>query len=341
MTTQQDKDDLLAKAETATAQIDTALDALTTARATMADLSASIEALPVSAPEARFLVGMSYGGNSDPSAFEALAGVPLGIWRLYYQASEVAKATTAIATAGTKKRDVVWASFKMPASWADMGAGKQDTWVRDMGKRISDAAVAAGVQVWLTYHHEPEGDAPLADFQAMYRHCMPLLAGLPNVTRWVIATGYPQVFGGGQAAWTLDAMCLDASGKPLVDGIGVDPYLMYGTYQDYNHTPPMVTTWTDPADRYFKPFSDYAKNHALRWAVAETGITNEAYAQTLPGGAGDGPGWMAKQTQVAASLGADGWSYFASTLNSRGSWELDSVPAKRSTFCAQLARAKA
>lgn len=311
-------------------------------------------------PTTRTLAGMSYGGNTDPSAFEAQIGKPISVWRLYYQANEVAKAVTAIATAGAKGRKVVWASFKLPASWAVMATGAQDAWVRDMAKRVSAAAVAANVTVCVCLHHEPDGDQPIADYVAMQRHCLPLVQNeqpnmlgrltrtvlskvrlmsasppavrRPNLLTSIIFVGYMQTYGG---AWSLDA-CWPGDG--LVDVIGVDPYLMYGTWQDYNKTPPQVTTWMPP-DATLRKFSDFAKAHGCDWAVAETGQTNEGY-NTPPAGK-DGRGFLAQQLALATQLGAKWWCYFASTYNSRGSWEIDSAEAtaKRAALAAVLATA--
>jgi len=300
--------------------------ALDAANQANASLVAEYEAYKKSHPDVQdtitTLAGMSYGGNTDPSAFEAEVGNPVGVWRLYFQGSEVAKAVTAIATAGAKGRKVVWISFKLPASWADMGKGLQDAWVKDMGKRCSDAAVAVKVTVCTCLHHEPEGDGPLADYQAMQKHCLPLIHGLPNLLTSIILTGYPQQYGGTYAAWTLEA-CYPG---PSCDVIGVDPYLMYGTYQDYNKTPPMVTSWTPP-DACMKTFADFAKAKGCDWAVAETGQTNEAY--NAPPAGKDGKGFLAQQFAKAKELGAKWYCYFASTLNSRGSWEIDSAEAKK------------
>lgn len=289
-------------------------------------LEAEFEAYKEANPaKTKVLTGMSYGGNTDPAAFEKEVGHAIDVWRLYYQASEVSKAVAAVQHAGEVGRKVVWASFKLPATWADMGAGRQDPWVRDMGTRLSNAAAAAGITVCVCLHHEPEGDVPdpggLASYQAMQRHCLPLIHGLPNLLTSIILTGYPQQYGGGYANWTLDA-CYPG---PSCDVIGVDPYLMYGTYQDYNKTPPMVKTWTPP-DAVMQTFSAFAAKVGCRWGVAETGETNEAY-NTPPAGK-DGPGFLPQQVALADSLNAIYWSYFASTLNSRGSWEIDSTEAK-------------
>ncbi len=75
-------------------------------------------------------------------------------------------------------------STKVPDTWANMAAGKQDAWLR-----VLLSALAADRQpVFLTLHHEPENDeGPQGmkpqDWRSMYDHAVGLAASVaPNVT---------------------------------------------------------------------------------------------------------------------------------------------------------------
>ena len=59
-------------------------------------------------------------------------------------------------------------SIKAPGTWAEVGAGRQDVWLRSLARRLS----SFGRPVLITFHHEPENDSGQpgympADFVAM------------------------------------------------------------------------------------------------------------------------------------------------------------------------------
>jgi hypothetical protein len=94
------------------------------------------------------------GGNNSQRALEheAASGRPMGVWRLFYQMSQVGDAVAKCKEAIDNGR-VPWLSMKPGAKWADVAAGKIDGPLRTLFTKLG----ALPGPVWLTIHHEPEG----------------------------------------------------------------------------------------------------------------------------------------------------------------------------------------
>jgi hypothetical protein len=265
------------------------------------------------------LFGAAVGGNSDPTTLESQVGGKLGIRRTYYRADQVSSAVS------TSKSDLAagrlpWISFKAPYSWADMAAGNGDAWAKDVANQLS----GVGGPVWVAIHHEPEGeDQDMKQWVAMQRRLSPIFRAEPNIAYSIIIMGYPNFFGNVNPAYTLDAMW---PGDGLVDIIGMDPYNWYGTVKDGK-----TNTKMDELKIYYDKIAPFAKAHNTKWAVAETGYTQQAALAN--------PGWLAHAYDDMKASGGIGLAYFDSQLNSEASWtwRLDTTE-KISAYKAVLAR---
>ena len=90
---------------------------------------------------------------------------------------------------------VPWLSFKLPYSWADMANGRGDAWAKDLANQLG----AVNGPVWVAFHHEPEGDGPIADWVRMQQHLSPIFRAKPNIAFTVITTGWDTFFAGNPA----------------------------------------------------------------------------------------------------------------------------------------------
>lgn len=121
--------------------------------ATNYECSKPTTSFPGAVPTGKVRWGCSITNNGDPKVrHEDAAGRAIGLNRVFYQANQVSKAVARIKSNADFNR-LTLVSFKPPASWADVGAGKQDAWIDSMLRAVD----GVGVPVWLAVHHEPEG----------------------------------------------------------------------------------------------------------------------------------------------------------------------------------------
>lgn len=292
-------------------QLRAAENRLDTATQRISNLLAQIEALT----EKPFLFGAAYGGNTDPTALEQEAGVPLGLsvtyWNLDTRDNAIRRAKADHA-AGR----IPWLSFKFGAPWSDVAAGKVDTKLTDLATKLG----ALDFDVWITFHHEPEGDEPdMTKFVAAQRHALGMMPD--NVRRWVTLTGWTNLYGGNSAydpekLWPGDDVC---------DGISLDPYNEFASYKH----PTGDMHWTDLVP-YFDYLQAFATKHGCAWAIRETGLTDQA---VVSGHAG-ATTWITDTAAKAKERGAAGFCYFASDLNLQPGdiVGIDKSPTKRADF---------
>ena len=144
-------------------------------------------------------LGQAYGSNTDPTSLEADLGRRLGLRRTYFRADQVDSAVR-IATTDLAAGRLPWVSFKLPHSWSDMTAGAGDAWVKSLSPRFG----RLDGPVWLAFHHEPEGDGPIADWRRMQERLAPLVRAEENLAFTVIVTGWNQLYG--DPTYSLDAI---------------------------------------------------------------------------------------------------------------------------------------
>ncbi|GAA4373746.1 hypothetical protein GCM10023166_24740 [Paeniglutamicibacter cryotolerans] len=252
--------------------------------------------------------GASVGSNTDPAAFEKEAGGNLGVRRTFYSATQVDKAVSIAKTDIANKR-IPWISFKLPYSWKDMAAGKGDAWAKDLVAKLD----ALNGPVWLAFHHEPEGDAPIKDWVAMQKHLSPIVKkNSDNVAFTMILTGWNQLYG--NAEYSLENTW---PGDGLVDIVGYD---VYNSQDIVKNGKTLGSTNMD--ESYFKQFEAFSKKHGVRWALAETGINDSASKKD--------PQWMKRTYDELISRGGIGMTYFNTPHNSITTWAItDSVKTKQ------------
>lgn len=181
--------------------------------------------------EHRLYVGQVREGG-DPSSREAYYGHVVGIYRSYMEASQISSGIARCKRDLDKGR-LPSISFKCPASWDDMAAGKQDAWV----KQLMDGLVTLFGPIWLTLYHEPTDNVDgagntAASYKAMYQHIYPMKPA--NVALIPILQSGPFDNVGGQ----------DYQGLRLTDWIDPAAADVIG-YDIYNH-------WHQPPGTFYK-----------------------------------------------------------------------------------------
>jgi hypothetical protein len=206
-------------------------------------------------------------------------------------------------------------SFKLPYSWSDMAAGKGDAWAKDLATRMSKL----NGPVWLAFHHEPERDGDIKQWVAIQKRLSPIVRNTaPNVAFTIVLTGWNQLYG--PSEYSFDAIW---PGDGLVDVVGVDVYLSYGTIKNGS----TVTRVTDVNTAYIKPIAAWAAKHHTKWGFAETGFTDKASR--------DYPTWLSTTYSNLKASGGVAMSYFNTALNSAGSWPITS-PQKIAQYSSVL-----
>ncbi|QYJ05091.1 hypothetical protein KUV85_05235 [Nocardioides panacisoli] len=250
-------------------------------------------------PSCGMYVGASHGGNSDPASREEEVGSRLGVRRTFYRADQVDYALSIVREDHEAGR-LPWISFKMPHSWADMADGRGDAWVRDLTQRLA----ATDHPVWLAFHHEPEGDGDITAWTRMQERLAPMVrSGASNVAFTVILTGWNQFYGEDQHSlenlWPRGV---------TVDIAGFDIYQRYGQGDK---------GWTDLDGDYFSRIEPWARSQGVEWAIAETGVTDEA-AQVRPD-------VIERSANQVREHGGIAYTYFDSGLNSAANWVLSTA----------------
>ncbi len=191
-------------------------------------------------------------------------------------------------------------STKVPASWADMAAGRQDTWLRALLSRLN----ATGGPVFLTLHHEPENDtggkgmAP-QDWREMNEHAHALTRTVaPKVSIVPILMQYTFARG---------------SGRKPADWVPATPILSTDCYNAWSPTNGLQ--WRSLEDK-MQDVLPYANGRPI--VLGEYGCRTD---KKNPGRAAD---WMQEAFDFARTNNFVSMSYFNSWQHSRfGSWELD------------------
>ena len=253
------------------------------------------------------------GGNVDRTT----TGVDVDRW--YGGSADVDKAITRARTnhaAGIR----TWLSFKLPYTWAQMANGTGDVWAKGLFAKLD----ALNFEVWVAFHHEPEGDGVTTDWRKMQDRLSRMVPGgiAGDIKFWLIVTGWHQEFGTTAAnKWDV----LYPKGAPIY-GIAYDaPYLKYG-YEWVNgvKTTTMDTGWTE-GSAYVDKLAARAASLGVKAGIAEFGFSDEAFAKDKT--------WLDRFIASARAKKLAGVSYFDTPLNSKRSWYLGSATsAKRAYF---------
>lgn len=269
---------------------------------------------PRGLPSCGTYVGASYGGNTDPAALEAEAGAPLGVRRTFWRATEVA-AAVATAEADLATGRLPWISFKLPLSWDEMASGAGDDWALGLATALSRLSGP----VWLAFHHEPEGEGDTEDWRRMQEHLAPIVrATARNVAYTVILTGFHQLFG--DPAWGLDEAWPRGT---TIDVAAFDIYTEYGSVKRGR----VIEDWPDLRRDWFAPLAAWAQEKEVAWGLAETGVTDEAFARA--------PGLISANFADLRAEGGIAFTYFDSPLNTPASYQLTD-PVKTRDFAEAL-----
>ena len=241
---------------------------------------------------------------------EVKFGKKFGSHRAYFKADKVDKAV-ATAQDDVLNNRLPWLSFKLPLSWSDMAAGKGDSWAEDLANKLGSVPGP----VWIAMHHEPENDGPIKDWVSMQKRLAPIFKKKENLAYTIILTGWQQLYPSNPELSMDNAW----PGKEYVDIIGIDPYNWYSTA---NRTTGVKTySWTELKQYYEKLVEWLAKsgNEDVSWAVAETGLPDEAAAtpmnyvasnKKVVATSGPGKEWIQRATTDLIEMGGVMLNYF-------------------------------
>ncbi len=231
-------------------------------------------------------------------------GRRLGVRRTYFRADQVSSAV-AIARTDLAAGRLPWISFKLPHSWREMVAGAGDDWAADLAARFG----RLDGPVWLAFHHEPEGDGPIADWRRMQQRLGPIVRAHGNLAFTVIVMGYHEFYG--EAKYRMKNLWPRGI---KVDVAGFDIYNQLGVVKDGERN----TKGTDVRASYFKKIAPWAKRAGVAWGLAETGITHMAARRQ--------PHWIRQTHRRLERAGGVALAYFNTTLNSVAPWALTTRP---------------
>ncbi len=144
----------------------------------------------------------------------------------------------------------------------------------------------------------------------------------PNAAFTVITTGWNQLYG--PAEFRLENIWP----RTKVDVAGFDVYNWHMTTRS-NGT--MVTKTEDIRSVYFDRFSAWARANDTTWALAETGLTDEAFAHDST--------WLQRTYDQLVATGGLAMAYFNTELNSYGNSYPITGPAKFASFAAAQSKA--
>jgi hypothetical protein len=272
-------------------------------------------------PTTRTLFGAG-GSNKDRTK----DGVDIDRW--YGGPGDVTKAITR-AKANHAAGIRTWMSFKVPHSWADMAAGKGDTWAKDLLGKLD----ALGFETWVAFHHEPEGDGIMPDWTKMQDRLSRLVPGGIDgrVKFWLIVTGWHQE-AGTNAAYKWDAIY--PKGAPIY-GIAYDqPYPQYGyVWKNGVKTTEFANGARTEGAVYVGHIARRAAEYGVKAAIGEYGYSDEHFDLD--------PAWLDRTLAAAVDKGLLAVCYFDSPLNSTKSWNLGAAGStKRAYFNRAVAAAR-
>ena len=274
---------------------------------------------PAPAPSSEPILLGAGGGNIDRTK----TGVDIDRW--YGGAGDVDKAITkakANHAAGVR----TWLSFKLPYSWAQMASGTGDAWAKDLFTKLD----ALNFEVWVAFHHEPEGDGVMTDWRKMQDRLSRMVPGgtAGDIKFWLIVTGWHQE-NGTTASYKWDVIY--PTGAPIY-GIAYDyPYLQYGyAWENGVKTTTMDTNWVE-GSVWADKLAARAKSYGVKAAVGEYGYSDEAFAKDKQ--------WLDRFIDSAKANNLLAVSYFDTQLNSKRSWWLGPADsAKRAYFNSVMSR---
>ena len=223
----------------------------------------------IPAPGTTFL-GAAVNGTSDLGTRETQLGSHLALHRTYFQANNIAGAVKQ-ANADHAAGRLPWISFKEPLSWADMAAGKGNTWAT----QVADGLATVDGPIWLAVHHEPENDGDMALWTQMQAQIAPIIhARTDNVAYSVIYSGW-NTFGGGN-----NTVATKWPGDANIDILAIDAYNDYGTDRDGDG---VLNKKILDLSTYFAKMKAWSDAHGTAWALGETGQTTSPPPSTPPG----------------------------------------------------------
>ncbi|MEP7089864.1 MAG: hypothetical protein ABI776_07105 [Nocardioidaceae bacterium] len=259
-----------------------------------------------------FLVGAALPDNADPSPMERAAGVHLGIHRTFWDRSGL-DASVEVARQDLARGRVPLLSYKT-GDWGGASRGADDDWVRSAARRLS----ALGGTVMVALDHEPEGDGDIRLWTRLQQRLAPFF-DLPHLEFGVVLTGYHQFFG--DPEYSLPSLW--PTGAPI-DFLGLDIYQSYGSVS--KQTGALRTRWTNLDHTYFSRVREFCASKGIFWGLAETGITDRAWAERP-----EAPRWFASTASAIAREGGTFFAYFDSRQNSgANTWPLSG--SKRAAF---------
>lgn len=244
---------------------------------------------------------MYYGASvegGDPRTLESQVGTGLTLFRSYMQPSTPASKFVSRAAADVAAGRIPLISTKVPGTWADVAAGKQDPWLTE---RINALATVNG-PVWLTLHHEPRGDGDPADWVRMQQHARTLIdQHADNIALVGILNGWDFMVKGGNPG---------AYNHPVGTGVDIMGFDSYNPWSPTNGE-----KWKSAADTLAPSLT--IRDWGYATLIGEHGVRGDA---SNPGRAAE---WMKDVYNIALERDFVALSFFDSGANSPdGTWDL-------------------
>lgn len=246
---------------------------------------------------------------SLPDLEKALQGT-LTVRRSYFLASQVSGLLSRVSEdQGAGRFPLV--STKPPGTWADVAAGKYDSWLTGLLRSLGNFPLP----VMLAIHHEPEDETGrpgmnASDWVHMQNHAISLAANLADNTTIV-----PILM-----QWTFDPRSGRDPHEWMVDASTVFGMDVYNDWSQQGQLP-----WRTFADKT-STVLPYAGNKPV--VVAEYGCRTDP---TQPGRAA---GWMLDAFAFASKNNIAAMSYYDSSLHSPGGpWTLDKERTDAMRIC--------
>jgi hypothetical protein len=251
-------------------------------------------------PPAGFALFGAYPGHgdSDPAAWEAMAGRQLALWTRYYEVQQTWPTADdlALINAGRTLYAVITPSNVIgDITWAEIAAGTYDSYFSAAATIIRDN----GVPVIVAWDAEPddterEPSGTAAEYVASYQHVQALFAGITPliIMAWVVSEGSTR----SATFWP---------GASVVDWAGVDPY-------DETESKGGSGEPADGPQDTYKTFMSWLPAQGFGWTgpvgIFETGVDNtvsDANRAT----------WIENVPAALADLGYSAWTWFNSGGN--------------------------
>jgi hypothetical protein len=212
-------------------------------------------------------------------------------------------------------------SSKMPGNdWDGAANGKYDTVIdptadalQTLVAKYRDKGFTRARAIKAEHHEFDNGDGPLAAFNAMTEHLLPIVRRPGDIEFWLNFTGYAQIYTPTKTAFTFDAVYRDG-----IDGYAIDPY--QSTFQQTANA--KKATFTDLVTGYFTPFAKWCDAKGIQKGVWETMLTALAQASTRA----EAKVWLPHNADGAAGLGFTMWCpWNNNNPNSGNDWRIQDV----------------